>query len=60
MFAYAGKILRVDLTTGKVSTEPLSEEMAKSYIGGMGLGIRLLMDYSKPGTDPFDPDNPII
>jgi aldehyde:ferredoxin oxidoreductase len=60
MFAYAGKILRVDLTTGKVSTEPLTEQMAKSYIGGMGLGIRLLMDNSKPGTDPFSPDNPII
>jgi aldehyde:ferredoxin oxidoreductase len=60
MDAYAGKILRVNLTTGKVSTEPLSEEMAKSYIGGIGLGIRLLMDNSKPGTDPFSPDNPII
>ena len=32
MFAYAGKILRVDLTTGKVSTEQLSEEMAKNYV----------------------------
>jgi aldehyde:ferredoxin oxidoreductase len=60
MFSYAGKILRVDLTTGKVSTEPLTEDMAKSYIGGMGLGIRLLMDNSTPGTDPFDPSNPII
>jgi len=60
MFAYAGKILRVDLTNGKVSTEPLSEQMAKSYIGGIGLGIRLLMDNSKPGTEPFDPGNPII
>jgi aldehyde:ferredoxin oxidoreductase len=60
MYAYAGKILRVNLTTGKVSTEPLSEEMAKSYIGGIGLGIRLLMDNSKPGVDAFDPDNPII
>src|SRR4030065_2001881 len=60
MFAYAGKILRVDLTSGKVSTEPLSEETAKNYIGGIGLGIRLLMDNSKPGTDAFDPDNPII
>jgi aldehyde:ferredoxin oxidoreductase len=60
MFAYAGKILRVDLTTGKTSTEPLSEEMAKSYIGGIGLGIRLLIDNSKQGTDPFSPDNPLI
>ncbi len=60
MFAYAGKILRVDLTTGKISTEPLSEKLAKKYIGGIGLGIKLLMDNSKPGTDPFDPDNPLI
>jgi aldehyde:ferredoxin oxidoreductase len=60
MFAYAGKILRVNLTTGKISTEPLSEKMAKDYIGGIGLGIKLLMDNSKPGTDAFDPDNPLI
>ena len=60
MFAYAGKILRVNLTTGKISTGPLSEKMAKEYIGGIGLGIRLLMDNSKPGTDPFDPGNPLI
>ena len=60
MFAYAGKILRVNLTTGKVSTEPLSEEIAKNYVGGIGLGIRLLMDNSKAGTDAFDPDNPLI
>lgn len=60
MFAYAGKILRVNLTTGKVSTEPLKEEQAKNYVGGIGLGIRLLMDNSKAGTDPFDPDNPLI
>jgi aldehyde:ferredoxin oxidoreductase len=60
MYAYAGKILRVNLSTGKVSTEPLTEEMAKQYVGGIGLGIRLLMDNSTPGTDPFSPDNPII
>ncbi|MGA2681680.1 MAG: aldehyde ferredoxin oxidoreductase family protein [Candidatus Bathyarchaeia archaeon] len=60
MFSYAGKILRVNLTTGETKTTPLSEEMAKQYIGGIGLGIRLLMDNSKPGTDPFDPDNPLI
>jgi aldehyde:ferredoxin oxidoreductase len=60
MYAYAGRIMRVNLTSGKVSTEPLREEMAKNYIGGIGLGIRLLMDNSKPGVDAFDPDNPII
>jgi len=60
VFSYAGKILHVSLTTGETKTEPLSEEMAKQYIGGIGLGIRLLMDNSKPGTDAFDPDNALI
>jgi len=60
MYSYAGKILRVNLTTGQTTTEPLTEEMAKQYVGGIGLGIRLLMDNSTPGTDPFSPDNPII
>jgi aldehyde:ferredoxin oxidoreductase len=60
MFSYAGKILHVNLTTGETKTTPLSEDMAKSYIGGIGLGIRLLMDNSKAGTDAFHPDNPII
>ncbi len=60
MFAYAGKILHVNLTTRETKTEPLSEEMAKQYIGGIGLGIRLLMDNSKSGIDAFDPDNPLI
>ncbi len=60
MYAYAGKILRVNLSTKQISTEPLTEEMAKQFIGGIGLGIRLLMDNSTPGTDAFSPDNPII
>jgi aldehyde:ferredoxin oxidoreductase len=60
LFAYAGRILRVNLSTGKVETEPLKEELAKQYIGGIGLGIRLLMDNSRPNTDPFSPDNPLI
>jgi len=60
LLAYTGQILHVDLTTGKVETKPLDEKMAKRYIGGIGLGIRLLMEYSKPGVAPFSPDNPLI
>jgi len=60
MFAYANKILRVDLSTGKIETEPMGEEMAKQYIGGIGLGIRLLADNLKQGTDAFSPDNLLI
>jgi len=58
--SYAKRILHVDLTTGKTEIEPLKEDMARKYIGGIGLGIRLLLDNSKPGIDPFSPENPII
>jgi len=60
MLGYAGRVLHVDLTSGKIWTEPLKEELAKKYIGGIGLGMRLYLDYSKPGMDPFSPENPLI
>ena len=57
---YAGRILHIDLSTGKTETEPLKEELAKKYVGGIGLGIRLLIDHTKPGVDPLSPENPLI
>jgi aldehyde:ferredoxin oxidoreductase len=58
--SYVKRILHVDLSTGKTEIEPLKEEMAKKYIGGIGLGMRLFLDNSKAGVDPFSPENPII
>ncbi|MEM1589745.1 MAG: aldehyde ferredoxin oxidoreductase family protein [Candidatus Bathyarchaeia archaeon] len=60
MYGYAGRILHVDLTTGKTRTEPLNEDYAKKYIGGIGLGMRLWLDHSKAGVDPFSPENPLV
>jgi len=60
LYGYAGRILRVNLSNGKTQVTPLSEEYAKKYIGGIGLGMRLLIENSKPGTEPFSPENPLI
>ena len=60
MLGYAERILRVDLTSGKTETEPLNEELAKKYIGGIGLGMRLCLANSRPGLDPFSPENPLV
>ncbi|MCW4026765.1 MAG: aldehyde ferredoxin oxidoreductase family protein, partial [Candidatus Bathyarchaeota archaeon] len=60
MFGYARRILRIDLSTGKTRINTLTEEVAKKYIGGIGLGMHLLLENSKPGTDPFSPDNPLV
>ena len=54
---YADRILRVDLTEEKVSTEPINREWARQFIGGKGLGARYLFDELKPGTDPLSPEN---
>ena len=52
-----GKLLRVDLTNKKVFSQELSEELCRKYIGGGGLGARLLYDETGPSTDPFGSDN---
>jgi len=57
---YARRILHIDLSTGKTETEPLKEDLAKKYIGGIGLGMRLFLDHSKPGIDAFNPENPLV
>ncbi|HMK93938.1 MAG TPA: aldehyde ferredoxin oxidoreductase family protein [Candidatus Limnocylindrales bacterium] len=60
MLGYTGKILRIDLSTGKTTIEKLDEETAKKYVGGIGLGMKLWLANSKPGVDPFNPENPLV
>ena len=54
---YAGKMLFVDLSKGKIWEEELPEDLAKNFVGGYGLGARVLYDRMKPGVDPLGPDN---
>jgi len=58
--SYNKRILYVDLTTGKTEVKPLNEKLAKEYIGGIGLGMKLWLDHSKAGVDPFSPENPLL
>jgi len=60
LLGYAGRVLRVDLTTGKTRFEKLDAETAKKYIGGIGLGMKLWLANSKAGVDAFNPDNPLV
>ena len=52
-YGYVGRLLYIDLTSSRSRTEPLDMEMAEKFIGGCGVGERLLYDALKPGTDPF-------
>ena len=56
---WAGKILRVDLGTGKSWTQP-SIEYGQKYIGGRGIAARIAWDEIPPGIGPFDPENRLI
>jgi aldehyde:ferredoxin oxidoreductase len=60
LYGYAGRILHVDLNTGKTRIETLNEDTAKKYIGGIGLGMRLWLGNSKAGVEPFSPENPLV
>lgn len=57
MYGYWGKILRVDLSTGKVSTQEFDEAFARKWLGGVGFGVKLLYDEIPAGADPLGPDN---
>ncbi len=60
MHGYAGKVLYVDLNTGKTRIEPLNMDYARKYVGGIGLGMRLWLDNSEGGVSPLSPENPLV
>ncbi|UCH38387.1 MAG: aldehyde ferredoxin oxidoreductase family protein [Candidatus Bathyarchaeota archaeon] len=57
MFGWNGTILRVDLTKGAISKQPLDKRVARDYLGGRGLNIKTLFEEVKPGIDPLSPQN---
>jgi aldehyde:ferredoxin oxidoreductase len=60
MYGWRGKILRVDLTTGKLKEENLDMKAARDYVGGRGLGIYYLNKEVDPQCDPLSPENMLI
>ena len=59
VYGWAGTILYVNLTTGKIVKKP-SDEYVRAFLGGRGVNAKLLYDLSKPGQTAFDPETPII
>src|SRR5512142_2638340 len=54
---YAGRILNVDLSSGRIWPEQLDEAILRDYIGGYGVGVRLLYDRIPAHADPLGPHN---
>jgi aldehyde:ferredoxin oxidoreductase len=57
---YNGKILRVNLSESKITTEELDEKICRQYLGGAGFVAYYLWKELKPGTDALSPDNKLI
>ncbi|MBC7263203.1 MAG: aldehyde ferredoxin oxidoreductase family protein [Chloroflexi bacterium] len=60
MLGYMGKILRVNLTDKRITEEELEEGVARQFLGGRGLGAKILFDELKPGIDPLGPENKLV
>ena len=58
MYGWTGTILHVDLTLGRCWREKLPAELLHAYLGGRGLGVRLMRDHFR--CDPFAPEIPLI
>jgi aldehyde:ferredoxin oxidoreductase len=60
VFAYHGRYLKIDVSRGTVERVPLSDDLLRQYIGGSGLGARLLLDEGGATADPLAPDAPLV
>ncbi len=58
--AYYEKIARINLTTGQIKVEKLDLDMAHKFIGGRGLGTKILYDEGVATVDPLSPENKLV
>ena len=58
--AWTGNVMRVNLTEGKISHEPLNMQWAQQYLGQRGLATKYLVEEIDPKVDPLSPDNKMI
>src|SRR5216684_5607695 len=60
MFGYHGRYLRIDLTTGNSQWKPLSEDVLRRFLGGVGLATYLMHRECPAGVNPLAPESPLI
>ena len=58
--AYYEKIARINLTTGEIKVEKLDLELAHKFIGGRGLGTKILYDEGVATCEPLSADNKLV
>jgi aldehyde:ferredoxin oxidoreductase len=59
-FGYHGCYLRIDVSTGESEYVPLGDTVLRQFLGGSGLGVRVLLDADAASVDPLAPDAPLV
>ncbi len=57
---YHGCYLRIDVSSGTSERVPLSDAVLRQFIGGSGLGVKLLLDEGAAHVDPLAPEAPLV
>lgn len=60
MYGWAGTIIDIDLSSGKVEKRPFEQSRGREYLGGRGINSMILYGEIKPGTDASSPENLLI
>lgn len=60
MDSFFNKVLHIDLGEKSFTEEAIDDEVYRRFLGGKGLGTKLLLDNGKAGVDPLSADNVII
>lgn len=60
MKGYMNKLLHINLTDNKIEDEILDEKILRKYIGGSGLGLKILFEETDENTNPLSPENVLI
>src|SRR5688572_9292245 len=60
LYGYHGSYLRIDITAGSASRVPLADATLRDFLGGSGLGVRLLLDEGAADVDPLAAEAPLV
>src|SRR6266404_1186883 len=59
-FGYHGSYLRIDVSNGTFKQVPLEDVVLRQFIGGSGLGVKLVLDEGAAQVDPLAPEAPLV
>ena len=60
MYAWHGRLLRINLSDGTTQEESILREEAEKFIGGRGLAIKYLLEGMDPKADALSPENLLV